>query len=130
MDTVIVKDSPIHGKGVFAARRIEPGEVIIDGCRDVLSDDAVRALPAEELVFLSIVEGENILMQPPARFVNHSCSPNARGGRRRDVALRVIEAGEEVTVDYVAEVPGLTLDCECKAPTCRGRIAPPPAPNH
>jgi SET domain-containing protein len=40
METLVVRHSPIHGRGVFAARRIEAGEVIIDGCRDVLSDEA------------------------------------------------------------------------------------------
>jgi len=36
-----------------------------------------------------------ILMTPPARFVNHSSDPNARGTDLYDVAIRVIEAGEE-----------------------------------
>jgi SET domain-containing protein len=121
METIVVHDSPIHGRGVFAARRIEPGEVIIEGCREALNDGAVNALPPEERVFLSVMDGRNILMKPPARFVNHSCSPNARGTDQHDVAIRVIEAGEEVTVDYAAEhVPGLSLRCNCKAPNCRG----------
>jgi SET domain-containing protein len=47
------------------------------------------------------MDGHNILMKPPARFVTHSCNPNARGTDRHDVAIRVIEASEEVTVDYV-----------------------------
>ena len=123
MEQVVVKDSPIHGRGVFASRRIEPGEVVIDGCREVLSDEAVKTLPVEERVFLSVMDGQNILMKPPARFVNHSCNPNTRGGDRRDIAIRMIEEGEEVTVDYVAEhVPGLRLECNCKATNCRGTI--------
>src|SRR6476620_6069788 len=123
MDKVVVRDSPIHGQGVFAARRIEPGEVIIDGCREVLSDEAVNVLRQEERAFLSVMDGRNILMKPPARFVNHSCNPNARGTDRHDIATRVIEAGEEVTVDYVAEqVTGLRLECHCKAPNCRGGL--------
>jgi len=126
METVVVRHSPIHGRGVFAARRIEPGEIIIDGCREVLSDEAIASLPTEERVFLSVMDGQHILMKPPARFVNHSCNPNARGTDRHDVAIRVIEAGEEVTVDYVAEqVPGLTLECNCKALNCRGLLVVP-----
>jgi hypothetical protein len=126
MAKVVMKDSPIHGKGVFASQRIEPGEVIIDGCREVLSDEAVKALPTEERILLSVMDGLNILMKPPARFVNHSCNPNARGSDRHDIAIRIIEAGEEITVDYVAEqVPGLRLDCNCKAPNCRGLLIVP-----
>ena len=121
MDDVVVHDSPIHGRGVFAARRFQPGDVVIDGCREVLSDEAVKALPPEERVFLEVIDGQNILMRPPARFVNHSCDPNARGTSRHDVAIRVIEAGEEVTVDYVAEhVTGVSLECNCKSLNCRG----------
>ena len=123
MEKVVVRRSLIHGRGVFAARRIEPGEVIIDGCREVLSDEAIKSLPTEEGMFVSVMGGRYILMKPPARFVNHSCNPNARGTDRYDVATRVIEAGEEVTVDYVAEqVPGLRLECNCQAPNCRGLL--------
>lgn len=121
MESVVVRDSPIHGRGVFAARRFQPGDVIIDGCREVLNDEAVKALPPEERVFLAVIDGQTILMRPPARFVNHSCSPNARSTKRHDIAIRVIEAGEEVTADYIAEqVTGLRLECHCKTPNCRG----------
>lgn len=119
-------DSPIHGRGVFATRRFEPGDVIIDGCRQPLSDDAVDALPEEERPFLSVMDGRYILMTPPSRFVNHSCDPNAVGTNQQDIAIRLIEAGDEVTVDYVAEhVPGLSLECNCGSPYCRGRLVVP-----
>jgi SET domain-containing protein len=36
MSKVVVQPSLIHGRGVFAARRIELAEVIIDGCRLML----------------------------------------------------------------------------------------------
>ena len=128
MERIVVKTSPIHGQGVFAARRIEAGEVIIDWseCSEVLSDEAVKALPGEERIFVSMIDGQNVLFKPPARFVNHSCSPNARGSVQHDIAIRVIEEGEEVTVDYVAEqVPGLGLECNCNAPNCRGLLIVP-----
>jgi SET domain-containing protein len=119
---VVVRDSPIHGRGVFAVRRIEAGDVGIEGCRTRLTDDEVRSLPPEERPYVSVVDGQSILMQPPSRFVNHSFNPNARGSEYCDVAVRAIEAGEEVTVDYADEVSGLTLECSCKAANCRGRI--------
>jgi SET domain-containing protein len=128
MERIVVKHSPIHGRGVFATRRIEMGEVIIDwsGCSEVLSDEAVKRLPREERLFVSVIDGQNVLFKPPARFVNHSCNPNARGSARRDVAIRVIEADDEITVDYVAEqVPGLRLRCNCRTPNCRGLLIVP-----
>ena len=123
MEKVVVRDSPIHGRGVFATRRIEAGEVVIEGCREVLSGDEVTSLPAGERDFISVMDGHHILMKPPSRSVNHSCLPNTRGTDQHDVAIRVIEAGEEITVDYVAEqVPGLRMTCNCNAPNCRGLI--------
>ena len=126
MERIVVKPSPIHGLGVFAATRIEPGETIIEGCREVLSDEAVNALPEQEHHFLAVYDGQTVLFKTPARFVNHSCNPNARGSARCDIAIRRIEAGEEITVDYVAEqVPGLRLECNCHAPNCRGLLIVP-----
>ncbi|HET9831645.1 MAG TPA: SET domain-containing protein-lysine N-methyltransferase [Vicinamibacterales bacterium] len=126
MDKIVVRASPIHGRGVFAARQIGAGEMIIEGCREILSDEALTALPEEERDFLSVMDGRTILMKPPSRFVNHSCNPNARGTNTGDVALRVIEPGEEVTVDYVVEqVPGLRLQCNCHASNCRGLLVVP-----
>ena len=128
MDTIVVRHSPIHGHGVFAARRFDPGDVVLDwsGCSDVLTDDEVHALPPEERIFVSVIDGQNILFRPPARFINHSCNPNARGHDRHDIATRVIETGEEITVDYLAEqVPGLRLTCTCHEPNCRGLLIVP-----
>lgn len=119
MGKVVIKDSPIHGRGVFAAQPIASGEVIIEDCRDILSDEAVAALPADEQEFVSVMSGKNILMRPPSRFVNHSCNPNARGTDQHDIAIRVIEAGEEITVDYADEVPDVRLECHCGAANCR-----------
>jgi len=126
VERIVVKPSPIHGRGVFAARRIEAGEAIIDGRREELSDEEIKALPEEERAFLAVMDGQNVLFHPPARFVNHSCNPNARGSDSRDVAIRVIEAGEDITADYVAEqVPGLRPECNCHAPNCRGLLIVP-----
>ena len=124
--TIVIKDSPIHGRGVFATRRIQPGEITIDWsqCSETLSDEQVRALPVDEQMFVSIVDGKNILFKPPARFVNHSCDPNARATDGHDIALRVIEEGEEITIDYVAEqaleLSIRSFPCNCGASNCRG----------
>jgi hypothetical protein len=41
---VVVRDSPVHGRGVFAARRIEAAEVVVERCRTRLTDDEVLRL--------------------------------------------------------------------------------------
>ena len=64
--------------------------------------------------------------QDAMRFTNHSCSPNAliqvEDGEISFFALRDLEPGDEITVDY-----GLThhegrLACRCGAPGCRGSL--------
>ena len=123
MTKIIIKDSRIHGRGVFAARDISPGEVIIDWeeCKETLTEHDVERLPPEERKRVSFIDGQHILFKPPACWVNHSCDANARGTSGRDIAIRAIKRGEEITVDYVVEnVPDLNLRCNCGSQSCRG----------
>jgi uncharacterized protein len=120
---VIVQDSKIHGRGLFAARDIGEGEVIIDWalCKENLADEDVKLLTIEERKRVSVIDGQLVLFKPPACWVNHSCNANARGTEGRDVATRVIKESEEITVDYVLEnVPDLNLRCNCGSQNCRG----------
>jgi SET domain-containing protein len=125
-EPIIAQDSGIHGRGVFAARDISPGEVIIDWseCMENLTEQAVEGLSDEERKRVSFIDGQYVLFKPPACWVNHSCDANARGASGRDVALRAIKAGEEITVDYVFEkVPDLSFRCNCGSPGCRGFLS-------
>jgi hypothetical protein len=88
-----VAESPIHGRGLFAARTIRNDEVI----------GWVRGVPATEdgpyVLWLS--ETEAIEVHCDLRFINHSDHPNARYYDDGSVvALRDILAGEEITHDY------------------------------
>jgi uncharacterized protein len=59
-----------------------------------------------------------------ARCANHSCEPNL-GYRGRDtlVAMRTIQPGERLTVDYeMTERSDWRMVCRCKTPSCRGMI--------
>lgn len=126
--SIAINDSKIHGSGVFAARAIRPGEVIIDWaeCTEILTEQAVGNLPPEERKRVSFIDGQYILFKPPACWVNHSCDANARGMNGRDTAIRAIKKGEEITVDYVVKkVPGLSLRCNCGSPNCRGFLGVP-----
>lgn len=122
---ITIKESPIHGLGVFAARDVKKGETIIDwnGCAEILTPFEAKDLPPSEKKYLSVIDGQYVLFKPPARFVNHSCDPNAKGSGGRDFAVRDIKAGDEITVDYVIEkVPGLDLQCNCGTKQCRGHL--------
>ncbi len=120
---IAIKTSKIHGNGVFAEKDISKGEVILDwrGSVQPLNRDQLESLPKSERKCVSFIDDKYILMKGPARFVNHSCKPNARGADGQDIAIRRIKRGEEITVDYVAEkVPDLNLKCNCAASNCRG----------
>jgi uncharacterized protein len=127
--TIIVQDSKIHGRGIFAARDIGEGEIIIDWalCKENLTQEDVEQLTIEERKRVSVIDGQLVLFKPPACWVNHSCNANARGTEGRDVAIRVITQGEEITVDYILEnVPDLNLRCNCGSQNCRGFLRSPP----
>jgi len=64
-----------------------------------------------------------------ARYINHSCRPNAkpvlRKGRMVFVALRGIEPGEEITYDYGREYFDYFIKkCGCRCVKCRTKAAP------
>ncbi|MDT4953257.1 MAG: uncharacterized protein QOJ02_1395 [Acidobacteriota bacterium] len=57
-------------------------------------------------------------------YINHSCEPNAfarrtAGHKMIFLALRDIEAGEEITIDYLDPIHPSAEECQCGASTCR-----------
>ena len=60
------------------------------------------------------------ILQPPERFVNHSCNNNTIVRNLCDVAVRDIQVGEEITSDYSSSDSGnQSFLCACGAPNCR-----------
>lgn len=59
-------------------------------------------------------------------YINHSCVPNAFMQILYDhilfIALRDIEAGEEITIDYESTLHSDDKRCICGAKSCRGTI--------
>mmetsp|Transcript_30859 Transcript_30859/g.63594 ORF Transcript_30859/g.63594 Transcript_30859/m.63594 type:complete len:271 (-) Transcript_30859:641-1453(-) len=82
---------------------------------------------------IQIDSDKHILLDLPARFLNHSCDPNVgvRGeetlnewGAVDFVALKDIGVGEEIRYDYETseyEISGFSK-CSCGASDCRGHI--------
>ena len=77
MADVIVKKSKIHGLGVFAAQNFKKGEIVSKwNTSPKLTTNKINNLPAEEKIYVSFHNGEYILIQPPSRYINHSCAAN------------------------------------------------------
>jgi uncharacterized protein len=108
-----LKQSAIHGIGLFAAEDIARGTVVwrLDRAIDVeLTEAQIEALapPSREQIvkytYLDIVRRSYVLCGDDARFLNHDDAPNCldypddQGGTT--VASRDIRAGEELTSDY------------------------------
>jgi hypothetical protein len=121
---VEVRRSPIHGVGVYARRAFEAGEVVLrwDTSRRLTAGEAA-SLPEEERRYTHpFDDGTTLLMQPPERYVNHSCDNNTAVRDFCDVAVRRISEGEEVTSDYSADGSGSRFVCSCGAGNCRGVV--------
>lgn len=128
VSNVYIGRSPIAGRGVFAARRLRAGELILSfaaGGPAVVPCAATHVAPQGGGHYLQVGEDRYILPRPPALYVNHSCDPNA-GVRdcTELVALTAIESGAEVTFDYSTSMAedGWEMDCTCRAAACRGRV--------
>ena len=124
---MLIKKSPIEGKGVFAARDFRKGEMIIrwDISRQLTAEEAEK-LPLKEKKYVIFCKGKRILAQPPERYVNHSCDANTTSANFCDVAVRNIKKGEEITANYSQDMsPGESMECACKSKTCRKNIRRP-----
>jgi uncharacterized protein len=128
---VDVQASAIDGHGVFAAEGI-PARAKIGEIRDEalsVEEARIRATRHERIMIVELSARRAIdftKSSDPMRFTNHSCQPNARlcldNGRVEFYALRVITAGEELTVDYGETHHDGKLPCRCGTPGCRGAL--------
>ena len=126
---IIVRQSAIHGTGVYAAQPIAKGRRIIEYTGEKISkEEGDRRAETNNYILIlddnwdldGIVDGND------SRFVNHSCSPNTDivvdNERAWIVAIRDIEEGEELSFDYDFEKDDSPVKCRCGSPECRGYI--------
>jgi SET domain-containing protein len=143
-----VRQSRIHGRGVFAARRIRKGTRVIEYVGErvthVEADRRYEDRPADDNhTFLFIVDKRTVIDAGvdgnAARYINHSCNPNCETvteQRRIFIeAIRTIQPGEELSYDYqILREPGDGPDideifaCRCGTPQCRGTMLTGPRP--
>lgn len=137
-----VRESPVHGRGVYATLRIRKGARIIEyvgerisqeeGNRRYGDDDADRPH-----VLLFTVDDDTVIDAAvggnEARFINHSCNPNCEavedGGRIFIEAIRAITPGQELFYDYKMthedyedEETQRRYACRCGAKNCRATM--------
>ncbi|HVN40624.1 MAG TPA: SET domain-containing protein [Myxococcota bacterium] len=131
-DTRLGHASDAIGLGVFATRHISKGTIVwaLDDLDQRLSPVRVRRLGSRYQALLDRyaffnAEGERVVCWDIARFVNHHCEANAIStGWHFDIAVRDIDAGEEICNDYGALNLEETFECACGSAVCRGHIHP------
>lgn len=124
---------PAIGYGVFATERIPLGTIVwtLDCLDRVMAPADIARLPAparevvDRYTFVSAA-GDRVLCWDHAKFVNHSCRANclSPGLVDLEIAVRDIEAGEELTDDYGSLNLECALCCACGWPECRETIGP------
>jgi uncharacterized protein len=141
----VVRNSPIHGTGVFATRDIAAEEEIIEYAgRRITQAQADAEYPDDDgHTFLYVLNDQYLIDAAvggnDSRWINHSCDPNCEvwlfetedGNPAHDrlviVSMRAIRAGEELTYDYgiitdepITDAVRALWACKCGAPNCRG----------
>jgi hypothetical protein len=123
-----VKQSSIHGRGLFAKDPIAKGEIVCIKGGHIFNRERLREIQ-KSLGPAEIQIGEDLFIGPLTEkeregsmiFSNHSCNPNIGvQGQIVFVALRDIQAGEELTHDWATtDDDNYELACNCGAPNCR-----------
>ena len=126
--------SRIAGHGLFAAQAIKQGTKIIRYIGGkITTEESDRRLAAGNVYIFGLNERSALDGDTPkntARYINHSCDPNCHteqyGNTIWIVALRDIQAGEELTYNYEYELDDEPAEpCHCGAPHCCGYILAP-----
>lgn len=120
-----IKNSKVHGDGLFAKRNIKKGETIA-----LIRGKIIKWIVVNKKTSSAgpnwIGLNKHKWINPLNVFdkINHSCDPNAGiKGSVTVVALHNIMKDEEITIDYSITEEDLlwTLDkkCRCGSPKCR-----------
>jgi uncharacterized protein len=130
VDGLMVRSSSIHAAGCYTTRRIKRGARVIeyDGPR-FTKDEADERYSNRDITYLFSSGEDEVVIDGfgTAMFINHSCDPNCESesidGRVFIVAIRNIDAGEELTYEYhLHDSDDEEADCYCGAKQCRGTM--------
>jgi len=121
------------GLGLFATKPIKRGGYIATyRGRRISTEEAERREVRGARYMFTINKRWSIDGSPRwnlARYINHSCLPNAnpvgRNGGIVIVASRRIEPGEEITYDYGREYLDLFFKNDCRCSACRVKKSRP-----
>ena len=119
--------------GIFCVEPISEGELIVDftnGRGKLIDLEQTAKLYEQGNDYMIQVADDkyfavtNLEELEDVDLVNHSCVPNCgMQGNFKIVAMRDIEKGEEITIDYaMVENSTYELECLCGNEVCRGVV--------
>ena len=125
-----VRPSRIHRWGVFALDRITARRKVIEYTGERISRRETKRRSERQHVYLFELDAywcvDGATGGSGAELINHCCDPNLcatiRKGHILYMSRRLIEPGEELTVDYYLSTDMGAVPCRCGAPGCRGII--------
>ena len=134
-----VRESRVHGRGVYATKPIHKGARIIEYTGKRVLWESVPHDTGNPHTFLFGLDNGTEVIDPAtggneARWINHSCEPNCEAIEEEDerifiYALRNLQPGEELFYDYALQVDGpITREvieesrCFCGSSRCRGTM--------
>ena len=124
-----VRESKIHGRGLFATTEIAKDEIVVAKGGHIVDRKTLHEQISPRLGPVEIQIDEDLFIAPVTEeeregsmlYSNHSCDPSL--GIRGDitfVAMRNIRAGEELTHDWATtDDDDYSVECKCGAPNCR-----------
>lgn len=107
-DLIEVRNSGIHGYGLFAIEDVAPGELMFIIRGEVITEaEAIRREEEEENVYI-FYNGDSYIdtvKTDKIKYINHSCEPNCEVQDGDEASLRLvsispIKKGDEITIDY------------------------------
>jgi len=139
---IVVKNSNIHNKGVFAKKDIKKGTRVIEYVgKKITKKQAEEIIQKQyEKAEKNKKKGDNYIFElnkkydldgnvrwNPARFINHSCDPNCEveniEGHIWIIAIKNIKKNEEITFNYgFDEKDYEDFPCRCGSKNCIGYI--------
>src|SRR5512133_2759280 len=131
-----VRESGVHGQGVYAAQFIPEGTRVVEYTGERVSWETAPDDDDPHTFNFGLENGDVINPEiggNDARWINHSCDPNCEPVEEDDrifiYALRDIQPGEELFYDYSLEIDEPITEeskkkytCHCRSSKCRGTM--------
>jgi hypothetical protein len=124
-----VRESKIHGRGLFAIADIAKNEIVAVKGGHIVDRKTLREKITPGLGPVEIQIGDELFIAPVSDeerelsmlYLNQSCDPNLGvRGEITFVAMRDVRAGEELTHDWaMTDDDDYSVACNCGATDCR-----------